>query len=132
MENINESKFMPDSISEELFKESTINPENKDNSLNEGFNNKNYVFNNCSVTINEEGKAIQVLQEQKRQEAKTQDIQMKMLEGVVSMIGSAVSSLVVTKIKTSNDAYASKTEPVSVKKETIRKKASTKKILKKK
>lgn len=101
--------------------------EPQESSFNEGSRNKNYVFNNCSVTINEEGKAIEILQEQKRQEAKAKDAQNKMLECVVSMIGSTLSSLVVAKMKNSSDASASKAEPTGVKKAPVRKRAPAKK-----
>lgn len=77
-------------------------------SSNEGFSNKNYVFNNCTVTINEEGKAIGILQEQEVRKAKTQEAQIKMIEKVIETISATVSLVVKSKSTSSSKSSPKK------------------------
>jgi hypothetical protein len=105
-------------------------------SLNEGSNNKNYVFRNCNVTINEEGKAIELLQEQEKRRAKMQEANIKMIEGIMTAATTAISSLVEAKRKKIQESMAENTgEPVMTnpkkptrKRPSAKKKASVKKV----
>lgn len=58
----------------------TINP------TNEGTGNKNYHFHNCTITINEEGKAIDVLAAKQKAEADKQAKQMEISSVLVTEI----------------------------------------------
>lgn len=107
-------------------------------SLNEGYSNKNYVFNNCSVTINEEGKAIDILQEQEKQKAKMQELQVKMVGEVMTTITSTITSLLERKAERMRKDMAENTgEPVMTdlkspkrKRASAKKKAPAKKVTK--
>ena len=98
-------------------------------SLNEGSSNKNYVFNNCTVTINEEGKAIGILQDQETRKAKMQEAQVKMIGEVIATGMATLTSLIESKAKRVRESMSENTgEPVMTDPKTsTRKKASAKK-----
>jgi len=111
-------------------------PEQEVKSLNEGSSNKNYVFNNCNVTINEEGKAIGILQDQEKRKAETQKLQMKIVSDMGSVIGVAITELMQSKAKSMSENTG---EPVmkdpmkpTRKRASAKKKAPVKKVVKKK
>lgn len=113
-------------------------PEQEVKSLNEGSSNKNYVFNNCTVTINEEGKAIELLQEQEKRKAKMQETQMKLVEGIVAIAGQTINTMIESKMKKAMESEKTDepvfTDPKTTtrKKATAKKKAPAKKVVKKK
>lgn len=125
-------------VKERCFEPSTDEVEME--SLNKGFNNKNYNFNNCSVTINEEGKAIGILQEQETRKAKMQEAQVKMIGEVMATVMGTITSLIESKAKRVREGMAENTgEPVMTdpktstrKKASAKKKAPAKKVVKKK
>jgi len=107
-------------------------------SLNEGSSNKNYVFNNCTVTINEEGKAIGILQDQETRKAKMQEAQVKMIGEVIATGMATLTSLIESKAKRVRESMAENTgEPVMTdlknpkrKRASAKKKAPAKKVTK--
>lgn len=109
-------------------------------SSNKGFNNKNYNFNNCTVTINEEGKAIEVLQAQESRKAKMQEAQVKMIGEVMATVMGTITSLIESKAKRVRESMADNTgEPVMTdlknpkrRRASAKKKAPAKKVVKKK
>ena len=56
------------------------------NSGNHGANNRNFVFNNCSVTINEEGKAVGILEAKQKLEGEKMVIVAKFMEIATSTL----------------------------------------------
>jgi len=125
-------------VKERCFEPSTDEVEME--SSNKGFNNKNYNFNNCSVTINEEGKAIEVLQAQESRKAKMQEAQVKMIGEVMATITTTITSLLERKAERIRKDMAENTgEPVmkdpmkpTRKRASAKKKAPAKKVVKKK
>lgn len=85
--------------------------------------NKNYVFNNCSVTINEEGEAIGILKHQEVRKSKMQEAQMQLIGKVVEGVTSAISSFLSVKTKDEDPIEQVKAEF----KKPARKRASAKK-----
>ena len=133
---------MFDPLNEEATPRYYVSPveEKEVKSLNEGSSNKNYVFNNCSVTINEEGKAIEVLQAQESRKAKMQEAQVKMIGEVMATITTTITSLLERKAERIRKDMAENTgEPVmkdpmkpTRKRASAKKKAPAKKVVKKK
>lgn len=105
-------------------------------SSNKGFNNKNYNFNNCNITIYEEGKAIEILQNQEKQKAKMQEAQVKIIGDVMTTVTNTITSLLELKSKRVREGMAENTgEPVTTnpkkptrKRPSSKKKASAKKV----
>jgi hypothetical protein len=133
---------MFDPLNEEATPRDYVSPveEKEVKSLNEGSSNKNYVFNNCSVTINEEGKAIDVLQAQESRKAKMQEAQVKMIGEVMATITTTITSLLERKAERIRKDMSENTgEPVMTdlknakrKRASAKKKAPAKKVVKKK
>lgn len=125
-------------VKERCFEPSTDEVEME--SSNKGFNNKNYNFNNCNVTIYEEGKAIELLQEQEKRKAKMQEAQVKMIGEVMTTVTSTITSLLERKSERMRKDMAENTgEPVMTdlknpkrKRASAKKKAPAKKVVKKK
>ena len=65
----------------------TINP------TNEGTGNKNYHFHDCTITINEEGKAIDVLAAKQKAEADKEAKQMEITSLIVTEITKVFSKV---------------------------------------
>lgn len=60
---------------------------------NEGTGNKNYHFHNCNITINEEGKAIEVLAAKQKAEADKEAKQMELTSVIVTEITKVFSKV---------------------------------------
>lgn len=105
---------------------------------NEGTGNKNYNFHNCTITINEEGKAIEVLAAKQKAEAEKVAKQMEMSSLIVSEItkvfGKVAESFIKSESK-SRKPSAPSPEPIpnsgSKSKKSPVKKATAKKSRKK-
>ncbi len=122
---------MIDQLQEDLMPRDYVSPieEKEVKSLNKGSGNKNYVFNNCSVTINEEGKAIDILQDQERRKAKMQEAQVKIIKEMMETVAATIASFLKSKDKRVQESMGENTgEPVKTDvKNPKRKKASAKK-----
>ena len=66
---------------------------------NEGTGNKNYHFHNCAITINEEGKAIDVLAAKQKAEADKEAKQMEITSVIVTEITKVFSKVTEAFIK---------------------------------
>lgn len=105
---------------------------------NEGTGNKNYHFHNCTITINEEGKAIEVLAAKQKAEAEKVAKQMEISSLIVSEItkvfGKVAESFIKSESK-SRKPSAPSPEPIpnsAKSKKSPVKKASAKKSARKK
>lgn len=94
-------------------------------------NHKNYTFNNCTVTINEEGKAIGILEEKERNTRKMTDI---IMTATASVSESLTSYIKAREEKLQADPPQSIIKPDFTKKAPVKKavkKSPVKKVVKK-
>lgn len=78
------------------------------NPTNEGTGNKNYHFHNCTITINEEGKAIDVLAAKQKAESDKEVKQMEITSFIVTEITKVFSKV--------TDSYINQPKPRSSRK----------------
>ena len=81
------------------------------NPTNEGTGNKNYHFHNCTITINEEGKAIDVIAAKQKAEADKQAKQMEISSVLVTEITKVFSKAADSLINQSKPRSANKPAP---------------------
>jgi hypothetical protein len=79
--------------------------------------NRNQIFNNCTVNIYEEGKAIEILEKQQTIDAKQSEWQCKLMESVVEMVSQVVKDYSAKITATAKEA----SKPASTKKTTNKK-----------
>lgn len=89
-------------------------------------NHKNYTFNNCTVTINEEGKAIGILEEKEKNTSKMNDMMMTVVKSVTD---SATSYFKAREEKLQADPPQPIIKPDFTKKSPVKK--AVKKVVKK-